>query len=42
MSGVYCRLLLLLLLMILNDKSLSAAHVRARLGGAGLGGERVA
>lgn len=40
-SGVYCRLLLLLLLMILNDKSLSAACVRARLGGVGLG-ERVA
>lgn len=38
MSGVYCRLLLLLLLAILNAKSPSAAH-RARLGAAGLGGD---
>lgn len=38
MSGVYGRfLLLLLLLTILPDKSLSAAHTRARLGGAGAG-----
>lgn len=36
-SGVYCRLLLLLLLTILNDKSPSAAHIRVRLNGTGLG-----
>lgn len=38
MSGVYCRLLLLLLLAILNAKSPFAAY-RARLGGVGLGGD---
>lgn len=36
---MYGRLLLLLLLTILNDKSPPAAHARARLGGVGLGGD---